>query len=196
MTVLVALFGYLIGSIPTAELLGRLRGVDLRSEGSGNPGANNAFRTSGPLLAALVLVVEAAKGYLAVWIGDWLIGDVGAIAGGLGAVTGNVYNVWYRFQGGKGLGISFGVLAGLWPAVLVPVVVVILLSVLLTRSSGIAALVAIASLIVMALLWSGYGWPTGGVAPTGQLIVLAVGIGLIISWKHWRDTPFTARVPR
>lgn len=193
---LAGIVGYLIGSIPTAVFLGRLRGIDLRSEGSGNPGTHNALRTSGPLLAALVLAVEAAKGYVAVQIGDWLIGDVGVIVGGLGAVAGNVYNVWYRFQGGKGLGISLGVLTGLWPLVVPPILLVILLAILISRSSGIASLVAIGSLIVMAVLWSSYEWATGGVEPNGQLIVLAVGIGLIIFRKHWRDTPFTAPAPR
>lgn len=192
MTVLAAVAGYLIGSIPTAGFLGRLRGVDLRSAGSGNPGTANALRTSGAWLAALVLIVEATKGYLAVVSGDAIAAGTGAIAAGLGAVIGNVYNVWYRFQGGKGLGISLGVLIGLWPTVLPVMVVVIVLAVLISRSAATAALVAIAALVAASLLWSIYGWPTGGVEPTGQLIVLAVAMGATIFWKHWRDAPFTA----
>jgi glycerol-3-phosphate acyltransferase PlsY len=125
------------------------------------------------------------------------VGDeIGAIAAGLGAVAGNVYNVWYRLRGGKGLGISLGVLAGLWPSVIVPVLVVILLAVLISRSSGIASLVAIAAIIVMAFLWSILEWPTGGAESGPRLMVLAVGIGLIIFWKHWRDAPFTALAHR
>lgn len=191
MTAVSVFAGYLIGSVPTAVFLGRLRGVDLRAEGSGNPGTANALRIVGAGLAALVLIVEAGKGYGAIWLGEWLADATGAIVAGLGAVAGNVYNLWYRFRGGKGLGISLGVLAGLWPAVLVPILVVILLAVLISRSSGIASLVAIVALVVMAFLWSRYSWPTGGVEPTSQLLLLAVGIGLIIFWKHWRDTPFT-----
>lgn len=191
MTVLAAFVGYLIGSIPSASFLGRLRGVDLRTEGSANPGTANALRISGPWLAALVLIVEAAKGYGAVWLG-YAADESGAIAAALGAVAGNVYNVWYRFRGGKGLGISLGVLAGAWPAVVVPILVVILVGVLITRSSGTASIVAIAALTVMALLWSAYQWPTGGVEPNSQLLVLALGIALIIVWKHWRDAQFTA----
>lgn len=192
MTALAVVVGYLIGSIPTATFLGRLRGVDLRSEGSGNPGTANALRTSGAWLATAVLVVEAAKGYGAVTAGDWLAGDTGAVAGGLGAVAGNVYNVWYRFQGGKGLGIAFGVLAALWPAVLLPVLAVILLGIRISRSSGIASLGAMAALIALATLWWAYGWATGGVRPTAQLIVLALGISAIIFRKHWHDAAFTA----
>lgn len=192
MTVLAGLLGYLIGSMPTAGLLARLRGVDLRSEGSGNPGTANALRTSGPWLAALVLLVEAAKGLGAVWLGESMSGELGAITAGLAAVAGNVYNVWYRLQGGKGLGISLGVLAGLWPAALLPTLVVMVLGVLISRSSGTASLLAIGALIVMAFLWSLNDWPTGGVADTAQLVALAVGIGILISWKHWRDSPFSS----
>lgn len=196
MTALAAIAGYLIGSVPSTSFLGRLQGVDLRTEGSGNPGTANALRTSGPWLASLVLIVEAGKGYAAVWIGALVGEEFGAIAAGLGAVGGNVYNPWYRFQGGKGLGISLGVLAAAWPAAIVPILVVIVVGVLITRSSGVASLAAIATLIVMAFLWSTYEWPTGGVEPGSQLPVLAVGIALIISWKHWQDAPFTAPARR
>lgn len=196
MTALALLFGYVLGSIPTASFLGRLGGVDLRREGSRNPGTNNALRTSGPLLAVTVLAVEAAKGYGAVAGGAWLGDDLGAIAGGLGAVAGNVYNVWYRFQGGKGLGISLGVLAASWPTVLVLVVAVIALAVLVTRSSGIASLATLAALVVASFIWTGFEFPTGGVEPTGQLIALSVGISLIVFQKHWQDTPFSAHARR
>lgn len=196
MTLMAALVGYLIGSLPTAGVLGRLQGVDLRAQGSGNPGTANALRTSGPWLAAAVLIVEAGKGYAAASLGGWMAADIGAIAGGLGAVTGNVYNVWYRFEGGKGLGISLGVLSAIWPAALIPVVVVIVLGALISRSSGIASLSAIVALVVMAVLWFAYDWPTGGVEPGGQLIVLAVGIGAIIFWKHWQASPLSSPAHR
>jgi glycerol-3-phosphate acyltransferase PlsY len=195
-TVVAALAGYLVGSIPTAELLGRLRGVDLRSAGSGNPGTANALKTSGLGLAALVLSVEAAKGLGAVWMGQWAADEAGAVAAGLGAVAGNVYNVWYRFQGGKGLGISLGVLIGLWPWVVLPVLGVIVLGALISRSSGLATLVAIASLTLMAWLWLRNEWSTGGVETNAQLLVLSVGIGFLIFRKHWRDSMLRARARR
>lgn len=196
MTAIAAVVGYLVGSVPTATFLARLRGVDLRAQGSGNPGTVNALRVSGPWLAAPILIVEAGKGWGAVWLGNALADETGAIAAGLGAVAGNVYNVWYRFRGGKGLGISLGVLAGLWPAVIVPVVVLILVTVLITRSSGFASLTAIAGLVAMGLLWSFFEWSTGGIEHSSQLVVLAIGIALIIFWKHWKDVSFSAPVHR
>jgi glycerol-3-phosphate acyltransferase PlsY len=185
-TFVAGVIGYIIGSLPTAALLGQMSGVDLRAQGSGNPGTFNAMRTSGPLLAALVLIVEAAKGLAAVWVGEMLAGDTGALVAGLGAVAGNVYNVWYRFQGGKGVGISLGVLIGLWPTVILPIMAVIGLGALITRSSGIATLVAIVALLLMAVLWTINEWPSGGLATDPALLVLATGIGLLVFWKHWR----------
>lgn len=193
MILLAATVGYLIGSVPSAGFLGRLRGVDLRRSGSGNPGTSNALRTSGWGLAVSVLLVEAVKGYLAVRVGEWMGDEGSAIAGGLGTIAGNVYNVWYRFEGGKGLGISFGVLAGLWPLVLVPVVIVIIIGMRTSGSSGVAALATMMALIVMAVLWAVYQWPTGGIRPTAQLSVLAVGISLIIFQRHWHDAALIAR---
>lgn len=186
MTFVAGVIGYFFGSLPTASLLGQMSGVDLRAQGSGNPGTVNALRTSGPLLAALVLIVEAAKGLAAVWVGAMLAGDTGALMAGLGAVAGNVYNVWYRFQGGKGVAISLGVLIGLWPTVVLPIMAVLGLGALITRSSGIATLVAIVALLLMALLWTINEWPSGGLATDPALMVLATGIGLLVFWKHWR----------
>lgn len=117
--------GYLIGSIPTANAIAGLFGIDLRSEGSGNPGANNARRLGGPGLSIAILSVEAAKGAAAVVAGVIFGGSPGMAAAGLAAATGNVYNVWYRFQGGKGLGITLGVLLVAWPLALPPVIVTI-----------------------------------------------------------------------
>jgi acyl phosphate:glycerol-3-phosphate acyltransferase len=196
MMAVAAVLGYLVGSVPTAGWLARTRGVDLRRDGSGNPGTANALRTSGPGLAALILVVEATKGYGAVWLGHVVADENGAITAGLGAVAGNVYNVWYRLAGGKGLGMTLGVLAGLWPWALVPIVVIIALGALLTRSAGIASLLAVAGLIAMSLVWQAMGWESGGLASPQQLPFVALGIGALISWKHWRDSPLSGRDPR
>jgi glycerol-3-phosphate acyltransferase PlsY len=193
MNLLAGALGYLIGSIPTAGFLGRLKGIDLRSEGSGNPGTKNALSTGGPVLAAAVLLIEAAKGYLAVWVGFEIAGDTGALFAALGAVAGNVFNVWYGFRGGKGLGISLGVLAAAWPTVLPVMVVVIVLAALITRSAGLAALSAMAGLIVCAFVWPEQNWDTFGYVETPrQLLAMSVGMTLLMMWKHIRDSPLNS----
>jgi glycerol-3-phosphate acyltransferase PlsY len=193
---LIAVIGYLIGSLPTADGLGRLAGVRLRQAGSGNPGANNALLLGGPPLAVAVLLVEVSKGAGAALVGEALASDPGAVVGGLGAVAGNVYNVWYRGRGGKGLGITAGVLLAAWPTVLGPILLVIGVSVLISRSSGLAALISIAALLLMALLWAWRDWATGwGVDNDALLVALAAGIGGLIFDRHWRDSPLSAPSP-
>jgi glycerol-3-phosphate acyltransferase PlsY len=193
LTAVAAFVGYFLGSIPTAGFLGRLWGHNLRAEGSGNPGTKNALATGGPYLAVSVLLIEAAKGYLAVWVGGLIADDAGMVAAGVGAVAGNVFNVWYRFSGGKGLGISLGVLAAVWPNVLVVCITVIVVALLVTRSAGLASLAAMAGLLLSSVLWYVNEWPTGGVEPNAQLFVISIGLTAIMGWKHWRDSPLNSR---
>jgi glycerol-3-phosphate acyltransferase PlsY len=183
-----AVAGYLIGSIPTAVWLGKLWGVDLRRDGSGNPGANNARRLGGYTLALLVLIVEIGKGLLAVVVGLMIGDEAGGLAAGLAAVAGNVFNVWLGFQGGKGLGISGGVILGLWPAAFPIVVIVLAVASALTRSTGVGSLVTVVVLLVLALAWDGFGidarW---GLDDSSLLLLLMIGLGMIVGPRHWRD---------
>jgi glycerol-3-phosphate acyltransferase PlsY len=196
-TILVAaLAGYVIGSVPTAVWLGRLWGVDLLQAGSGNPGANNARQLSGYTLAILVLIIEITKGLAAVVVGLVIGGEVAALAAGLGAVAGNVYNVWHRFKGGKGLGICGGVILGLWPAVFPFVVVTVAFASTLTRSTGLGSLVTLGALLASALAWETTGienpW---GLADPILLVVMVIGLGVIIGPRHWRDARNRLRSP-
>jgi glycerol-3-phosphate acyltransferase PlsY len=188
-TVVIApLVGYLIGSVPTALWLGKLWGVDLRRGGTGNPGANNARRLGGNTLALLVLIVEITKGLLAVVIGLMIAGQAGGLAAGLGAVTGNVFNVWLGFKGGKGLGISGGVILGLWPAAFPIVVLVIALASALTRSTGAGSIITIGVFLVLALIWDRFGLESPwGLEEPRLRVILAVGLGLLVGPKHWND---------
>jgi glycerol-3-phosphate acyltransferase PlsY len=196
-TLLLSAFGgYLIGSVPTADWLGRLAGLRLRDAGSGNPGANNALQLGGPSLAAAVLLVEMAKGMAAVLAGEALASETGAVISGLGAVAGNVYNVWYRGRGGKGLGITAGVLLAAWPIALIPSLLLIGVAVLTTKSSGLATLIALGGLLVMSLLWLWQDWPNlWGVGNGALLVALAAGIGALVFNRHWRDSPFSRSNP-
>jgi glycerol-3-phosphate acyltransferase PlsY len=183
-----ALAGYMIGSVPTAQWLGRLWGVDLRKGGTGNPGANNARRLGGLPLALLVLIIEMSKGLGAVVAGFAIADEAGGVVAGLGAVIGNIYNLWYRFQGGKGLGITGGVLIGLWPAAFPMVVVVIVLATSLSRSTGIGSLVTLGFLLIAAVVWEVTGLENPwGVGDYDLLPPLALGLSPIIAPRHWRD---------
>ncbi len=120
-----ALQAYLLGSIPWGFLAGRMRGVDLRREGSGSTGATNALRILGKKWGYTVFALDAFKGWLAVMaaflIAEKIYGAPGAIvinAGVLGAIfamAGHTYPVWLRFQGGKGIATAAGIMLALFP---------------------------------------------------------------------------------
>lgn len=112
------LLGYLAGSVPFGVLLTRwLRGVDVRASGSGNIGATNVTRVAGKKVGAVVLLLDALKGTLAVGLALWLVPDAPRVhaAVGLAAFLGHVYPVWLKLQGGKGVATALGVLVVLVP---------------------------------------------------------------------------------
>jgi acyl phosphate:glycerol-3-phosphate acyltransferase len=188
---LASVAGLLIGSIPTADWLGRARGIDLRSAGTGNPGTRNAAAVGGPLLGAAVLVVELVKGAAAVGLGRWMAGDPAGAMAGVGALAGNIYNPWFGWRGGKGLAIAGGTLLAGWPA-LVPVLAVVLgVGVAAFRRSGPASLLAMAVWLTAGLMaWTGAAvLPTGwGSSRPGWLMAGAVGSVAIMAPKHLADT--------
>lgn len=134
--------GYLLGSIPFGLILAKLAGLgDLRQIGSGNIGATNVLRAGSKGLAALTLILDAAKGTAAVLLGGYWGADA-AILAGLGAFLGHLYPVWLGFRGGKGVATFIGVLLGLyWPAAIVFCAIWLLVA-FATRYSSLAALVA------------------------------------------------------
>ncbi len=155
------LIAYLLGTLLGSLILGRLRGVDIRSMGSGNAGATNALRTQGKLFGFLVLAIDVAKGVFAVW---WLptamLPGVGidpdlsrewlTVACAFAVIVGHVYPVWFGFRGGKGAATVIGVVAAVELRLLVPMLVtwfvVLVLSgyvSLATMLSGVALVVAV-----------------------------------------------------
>jgi glycerol-3-phosphate acyltransferase PlsY len=145
--------GYLLGSIPFGLILARLAGIgDLRRIGSGNIGATNVLRAGGKGLAALTLILDAAKGTAAVLLAA-RFGETPALVAGLGAFLGHVFPVWLGFKGGKGVATYLGVLIGLyWPAAAVFAGTWLLVA-FVTRYSSLAALTAVvASVLALAAM--------------------------------------------
>ena len=190
MTALAGLLtGMVVGSLPSADLLARVWGVDLRTGGTGNPGANNALRLGGRKLAAAVVTAEFAKGVLAVWLGRQLGEDAGGALAAVGATAGNVYNPWFRFRGGKGLAITGGILAAAWPPMLAALVVVIAVSLAAFRRSGPAALLTLGVYVAGAVVGLVVDLPVGwGITSPGWLAIMAIGSTAIMTPKHLVDT--------
>lgn len=112
--------GYLFGSLPSADLAGRLarpaRPHDLRHEGSGNPGALNVAQLIGWRWGVGVLAADIGKGATAALVGRTIGGDLGAYAAATGAIGGHVAPPWTKFRGGKGIATSAGACLAVFPA--------------------------------------------------------------------------------
>lgn len=152
---LVALAGYLMGSVPFGILMARAFGLgDLRKVGSGNIGATNVLRTGNRTAAALTLGLDAAKGAAAVLIARaaGLAEDAAALAG-LAAFLGHLFPVWIGFRGGKGVATFLGTLLALAPLAGVAACATWLVTAAVFRISSLAALVAaaLAPLYMLAL---------------------------------------------
>jgi glycerol-3-phosphate acyltransferase PlsY len=150
------LLAYLLGSISGSLLLGKLRGVDIRTLGSGNAGGSNALRTQGLRFGIGTVLVDVGKGALAAWLAwrllpaaqspAWLYACV------LAAVAGHVWPAFHGFRGGKGAATLVGGLAVLWPQSLLPVIAVWLLGLAWGGYVGLSTMLAAVSLALFALV--------------------------------------------
>lgn len=108
---------YFVGNISPATLAGRLHGLDIRKEGSGNPGTTNVLRTLGVKAAACTLLADILKGALPVLAGRFIGGESLACFCGTAAFLGHIWPLCFGFKGGKGIATGFGVVAAFeWPA--------------------------------------------------------------------------------
>lgn len=140
-------FAYLLGSVSGSLLLGRLRGVDIRTLGSGNAGGTNALRTQGLKFAAGVVLIDVGKGALAAWLGGYALADPqlalrAALACGFAAVLGHVWPLFHGFRGGKGVATVIGMLLVLWPLLLLPMIGVFALVLGTTGYVGLGSILA------------------------------------------------------
>jgi glycerol-3-phosphate acyltransferase PlsY len=179
---LVAVGGYLLGSIPFGVLITRAAGTaDVRTIGSGNIGATNVLRTGRKDLALATLVLDAGKGAVALLIARHLFGSeaAGAIAGGA-AFLGHLFPVWLGFKGGKGVATFFGLMiAACWPLGLMAGATWLIVAFTL-RFSSLAALIAAAATPALALL----PLPAAGLPASQPVFILAVVTAILIYIRH------------
>ena len=136
---------YLLGSIPTGLLLGKLYGVDVRKEGSGNIGATNLYRTVGRKVGVLTLIGDCLKGLLPVVLA-WKLGLFEPMQAwiGLAAFCGHVFSVFLLFKGGKGVATALGVFLALAPLAVLGALAVFILLVAIWRYISLGSIVAAA----------------------------------------------------
>ncbi len=161
---------WLLGTFPSAQLVGRAHGRDILREGSGNPGASNVHRLLGWRSGALVLLLDFAKGALAAGAGLTIGGRAGACILGVAAVVGHTYPL-YR-KGGKGVAAAGGALVVLYPFIVVGLGVCWFVIARVLHKASLASLLA-TMLFPVAVLVLGYDlWEVGVVACLSLLVVV------------------------
>ncbi|MDP2482924.1 MAG: glycerol-3-phosphate 1-O-acyltransferase PlsY [Candidatus Palauibacterales bacterium] len=174
---LLAASAYLMGSIPTSYLVGRMRGIDLRQHGSGNLGGTNAYRVMGAAAGLPVVAVDVAKGFIPTyffpaWDGS-AFGDL-ALLYGLAAIAGHVWSVFVGFRGGKGVATGAGVLVALAPTSALIGLLVWVGVVSITRYVSVASLAA-ATIVPLS------AWLTDEARST---VLFCAAIAIFVWWTH------------
>lgn len=182
-----ALLGYVVGSFPSADVAARLArsgDVDLRSTGSGNPGALNAARQLGTRWGVAVLIADGAKGAVGPVLARRLAGGTGAYAAASAAIAGHIVPPWSGFRGGKGVATSAGACLAVFPAYF-PVDAVIAAAMARgTRRPETTIAVSSTAWMLSSLLWWRRGWPNlWGPRPTAGLPAFATTSSAMILAK-------------
>lgn len=145
LNILIQMFiAYLLGSIPSGVWIGQFfYKKDIRDYGSGNTGATNTFRILGPKAGTFALIIDVLKGTIATLIPIYLNIDIHPIFIGVFAILGHIYSVYIRFNGGKAVATSAGVVLAIHPIFLLIFLVVFLIILLTTSTVSIASMLAV-----------------------------------------------------
>ncbi len=184
----VCFLGYLFGSFPAGYFAGRIAGVDVRSQGSGNIGATNVLRVLGKPWGYTVFFIDAFKGFAAVRVAFFLAERLAfarpeavyfAILAAIMCVVGHTFPVWLGFRGGKGVATSVGAIFGLMPVVAVTIFLIWAIVFEITRYVSVASIIAASScpvVVVLLLRWK-------MIEGTG-LLYFAILMAIFIVWQH------------
>ncbi|MDO9065200.1 MAG: glycerol-3-phosphate 1-O-acyltransferase PlsY [Sulfuricella sp.] len=179
-TVIFILAAYLIGSVSFAVLTSKIFGLpDPRTFGSKNPGATNVLRTGKKLAAAVTLLGDGAKGWLAVFLALRLapvygLDETVVAAAAVAVFLGHVYPVFFGFHGGKGVATVLGILLALNPWLGLSAFATWLLAAYMWRISSLSALIA-------AVFTPLYGWLW---LKSGVLVAAVAAVSLLLIWRH------------
>jgi len=178
MGALAVVLAYLVGGIPFGLIIVKLmKGSDVREEGSGNIGATNVLRTTGPLAGILTLVLDAAKAYFAVWLADRLSGgsELWMSAAALAVLVGHAYSIFLGFTGGKAVASFVGAFAYLTPVPLIAVALLFVFVLWWTRYLSLGSIVMAGLFPVACWMILHPGWP---------VLIAALGAAILIVDRH------------
>ena len=163
---------YFIGNISPATIVGKLHGVDIRKEGSGNPGTTNVLRTLGVKAAACTLLIDVLKGVIPVLAGRLIGGEALACFCGTAAFFGHIWPVCFGFKGGKGVATGFGVIVAFnWPTSIVCLATA-LAGALISRRMSVGSIAAAVAFPIMFFFVKPY------------YLIWSVCLAVIVLWRH------------
>jgi glycerol-3-phosphate acyltransferase PlsY len=166
--------GYLIGTFPSASLVARANGIDIRSVGSGNPGASNVTRVLGWRKGVWVFVLDILKGAVAAGLGLIVDGRPAGYVLGAAAVLGHVFPIWTRFRGGKGVATGGGVAAAMAPITFVVLVALWFALSQLTKKASVASIAVVALLPVGVAIEQRRWWE----------VLAIIGVSALVMARH------------
>lgn len=205
---LVALFilgAFLAGSIPTGLLIGKAKGIDIRTVGSKNIGATNVGRVFGRRFFFLCFAIDFSKSLVPVALAGWWLGGLGVfgpLPAGVSlawvgvmaaAVLGNIFNPWLGFKGGKGVATSIGAIMGVFPALAVPAVAACVVWFCTLKIKGYISLASIVAAGALPLLTAGQfaadslrrGAGMGEALRAGApFVAVCAALAALVIWKH------------
>ncbi len=172
--VILIIGGYLLGSIPTAYIIVKLKkGTDIRQIGSGNIGATNTIRAAGRGTGVLVFILDMAKGAIPTLIGLAISRDL-AIVAGLAAFLGHLFPIWLNFKGGKGVSTAFGVALAMYPLYALFCITLWLIVMLATGYVSLGSCCGTALMPIIAIC----------TAQPASCIIIFIIITLLVCWRH------------
>ena len=173
--------GYALGSVNPAAILAKVVGIDLRSTGSGNPGATNVGRAMGPRWAVLVGFLDILKGFVPAIVFGTVVGQTAGEVAGIAAVVGHITSPYLRGRGGKGVATTLGAILGVQPLLAVPVLIAFGIGVAVWHRVGLGAVLGAVALIVSGLV----AWATGWIDDADMWF--AVVLGMLVLVRHQRN---------
>ena len=189
---LIAIIGYLLGSISPAYFIGKFaKGIDIRKKGSGNLGSTNVMRVLGAKSAAVTFVCDVLKGFLTMWISDLLFVDIhagyGAVAmmiGGITVILGHNFPFYLGFKGGKGIACTAGLVIFFHPYMLIPQVITFFGIFFATHYVSLGSLVVEIVLIAEMVIFGQMGVWGMEQAALNELYLVTVLLAALAFWGH------------
>lgn len=176
MIFLVLLLAYLIGSIPSGLLIGKIfHGIDIREHGSGNLGATNSFRTLGVKAGLIVTIMDVLKGTIATLLPLFLNVDLHPLIPGTAAVIGHMFPIFAGFRGGKAVATSGGILLGYAPLLFIGMFFIFFISLYFSKYVSLSSMITALVALITSFFYKGFDLP---------LVIVITILTIFIFYRH------------